>query len=236
VITIRTDDAVLRAGWNAVLDLAETEGSGWTLIGAHMVLLHGYENNRVPPRVSRDFDVLVNVRLLPSGVERVTRTLVRAGFELADPAPDGIAHRLRRDEVIIDVLAPDGVGARTSLITIPPARTVQVPGGTQALARTELVDVELDGRTGCVPRPSLLGALLIKARAIDVSDVPDAQRRDFAFLLSLVADPRRLASELSSNEKRWLRRQASMGDEIGPWLGLPNEEDARLALELLVEA
>jgi hypothetical protein len=233
MIAIETADATVAAGWHAILDLAEDDPSSWTLIGAHMVLLHGREHGREPPRASRDFDVLVNVRLVPAGTERVTRRLLEVGFELADPAPDGIAHRLRRGRAVIDVLAPDGVGSKTSLTTLPPARTVQVPGGTQALKRSEPVDVSVEGRTGVVPRPNLLGALLVKARAVDVDDVPEAQRRDLAFLLSLVPDPRALAADLSGAERRWLKRRAAMVDEMAPWLGLPNPDDARLALEIL---
>ena len=33
----------------------------------------------------------------------------------------------------IDVLAPEGVGARADLSTEAPGRTIEVPGGTQAL-------------------------------------------------------------------------------------------------------
>lgn len=39
----------------------------------------------------------------------------------------------QRDGVSIDVLAPEGLGSRTDLTTTPPGRTLQVPGGTQAL-------------------------------------------------------------------------------------------------------
>lgn len=58
-----------------------------------------------------------------------------------------------------------------------------VPGGTQALRRTELVEVAIGAHRGQIPRPSLLGALIIKARAVEVDDVPENQREDVAFLL-----------------------------------------------------
>jgi len=45
--------------------------------------------------------------------------------------------------VIIDLLAPEGVGEHADLTTTAPGRTLQVPGGTQALSRTELVTVQV---------------------------------------------------------------------------------------------
>lgn len=93
----------------------------------------------------------------------------------------------------VDVLAPEGLGSRTDLTTTPPGRTLQVGGGTQALERTELVPVRFGDREGHVPRPSLLGAMIGKAIAVDVDDVPDAQRFDLAMLLTLVDDPMALA-------------------------------------------
>jgi hypothetical protein len=39
-----------------------------------------------------------------------------------------------------------------------------------------------------LPRPNLLGAILVKTRAIAVDDAKDSQRIDVAFLLTLVED------------------------------------------------
>lgn len=61
-------------------------------------------------------------------------------------------------------------------------------------------------RRGSIPAPSLLGAILVKVRAISVDDQPRAQRADVAFLLSLVEDPDPLAEELTASERQWLRR------------------------------
>ena len=65
-----------------------------------------------------------------------------------------------------------------------------VKGGTRALATSETVDVALRETTGRVRRPNLLGAVVVKAAAVDVDDVPRAQERDLAILLSLIAEPR----------------------------------------------
>lgn len=69
------------------------------------------------------------------------------------------------------MLAPEGLGPRTDITTTPPGRTLQVPGGTQAIARTELLPIAAGDSEGLVPRPSLLGAIIIKAAAVDADGV-----------------------------------------------------------------
>jgi hypothetical protein len=127
--------------------------------------------------------------------------------------------------VKIDVLAPDGLDKRRArLTTVPPARTISVPGGTQALQRSRFVEVCLGELTGRVPRPDLLGAILIKARAVEVDDVPEAQLGDLAFLLTLVPDPRILSDQLRGKERSWLRRRRELLERTArPWRGLPDE-------------
>ena len=41
-------------------------------------------------------------------------------------------------------------------------RTVEVPGGSQALQRTEMVEVRVGRISGMIPVPNLLGAILVK--------------------------------------------------------------------------
>jgi len=43
------------AMWTALLDIADRT-QDWTLIGGQMVLLHGLEHARLPPRISEDLD------------------------------------------------------------------------------------------------------------------------------------------------------------------------------------
>jgi hypothetical protein len=82
--------------------------------------------------------VLANVRALAGATRRLSEILVDQGFELDPPNLVGISHPFRSGRVTIDLLAPDGVGQRAELVTIPPARTLEVPGGTQALTRPKL--------------------------------------------------------------------------------------------------
>lgn len=138
---------------------------------------------------------------------------------------------------MVDVLAPDGIGERADLTTVPPAHTIRVPGGSQALARTEVVQASLDGATASIPRPNLLGAILLKARAVDVDDTPDHQRQDLAFLLSMVADPRALAKNLKRGERGWLRQRKDMLDpDNRAWRVVDDPDEAYLALRILADA
>lgn len=225
-----------QATWEALINLCELRPDGWTLIGAQMVALHALEKGYLPPRASRDLDVLANVRVMSNATAQISKTLLEEGFELIEPSLSGIAHKFVRGDAIIDVLAPDGLGPKTKVFTSPPFRTVLVPGGTQALKRSAHVEVELDSRRAKVMRPNLLGAILLKARAIRVSDAPDAQRRDLAFLCCMIEDPRSLAQRLTRKERGWLKRQNdNLLDSETLWFGLPNSDNGKIALELLVE-
>jgi predicted nucleotidyltransferase len=174
------------------------------------------------------------VRALQDATRRLSRLLVEQGFEIDPPNLDGLSHRFRSSRMTIDVLAPDGIGRRADLGTIPPAYTLEVPGGTQALSRSELVEVTIGTNVGVVPRPNLLGAIVLKARAVDVDDVPANQREDFAFLLSLAANPRHLVSEMTSGDRKALRARKEMLNTRHPaWLAVDDPEPAQRALRIL---
>jgi hypothetical protein len=223
--------------WAALIELSELRPGEWTLIGGQMVFLHAMEHGAQPPRVSTDLDVLVNARVVTGGVREFVAAIEAAGFALVGASPEGLAHRYERGGVSVDVLAPEGLGPRTDLTTTPPGKTLQVPGGTQALDRTELVPVVFGGQEGFVPRPSLLGAIVGKAVVVDVDDVPDAQRLDLALLLSLVDDPIELADQLTKKDRQRLRARSEMSDaNQRAWSSLSADEAdrGRAAFRLLV--
>ena len=123
-------------------------------------------------------------------------------------------------------------------VTIPPLHTVEVPGGRQALQRSEWVDVEVDGRRGRLPRPNHLGAILLKARAVGKDDAPANQRSDLALLLSLVDDPDGMAADLRGRERSWLRARAEMNHEGAEcWVGMTSDDRQRglAALRILAK-
>lgn len=225
MIELPTDDPI-SAIWARLISLTAMQPEGWTLVGAQMVALHAHERGRSPPRGTIDADVLVNVRVGQNATERFSKLLLDQQFELDGVSAEGIGHRFTDGKVRLDVLAPDGLDRRRArLTTVPPARTVCVPGGTQALGRSQPVDVRLGELKGQVPRPDLLGAILIKARAVEVDDVPAAQLGDLAFLLALVPDPRELAEQLRGKERTWLRRRKELLERTAKsWRALPAEE------------
>ena len=212
--------------WHVLLDLGESLDVPWTLVGGQMVLLHVLEHEQVPPQVSQDGDVVADIRAVPDALARVVTTLEGAGFELESMSTDGIAHRYVRPAeprpVMVDVLAPEGVGARAVLITSPPGRTVEVPGGTQALNRTERVTVVHEGRQGTLPRPTLLGAIIGKAAA---TALPASERhyRDLALLCALVVDPFALADQLTKKDRQRVRlAKALLDDTHAAWALVPD--------------
>jgi hypothetical protein len=111
--------------------------------------------------------------------------------------------RFELDDQIIDVLAPDGLGKAAT--TAGKLETIQIPGGTQALERAEVVEIVVDGVATRVRRPTLLGAVLLKARALPVHSRPEDQREDIITLLALVDDPHSLRQSITQTERRWLR-------------------------------
>jgi hypothetical protein len=236
-VEIRSQDEAELALWRATAELATALPRGsWTLVGAQMVFLVAYEHGLPIGRTSGDVDLMMDVRALTGATQEASRTLERLGYQLDRPTPDGRAHRFRRGDAVVDVLAPDGGGARSSLLTIPPSRTIKVAGGSQALARSRQVRVLLEGRELELPCPSVLGAILIKARAVDVADDPDKHRRDLGLLLAAVDDPRALREELLRTERGWLRRRGELVDpRHSAWRTTPRAEEARIAFEILVE-
>ncbi|MDQ2980710.1 MAG: hypothetical protein M3R26_00065 [Actinomycetota bacterium] len=196
--------------WCDLIDLAATHRGHWTIIGAHMVALYAWETG-AESRPSQDVDVLVNVRLAANGTQEISEFLQERGYE-PEISITKVAHLFKRGTAQIDVLAPDGLGGRANTTTVRPNRTVMVPGGTQALGRSSAVSVRTRDVEGELPRPNLLGAVLVKVRAIEVDDLPDAQRADVALLLQLIDDPDTLAEDLAGTERKWLRRHKYFAD------------------------
>lgn len=128
-------------------------------------------------------------------------------------------------DVIVDVLAPEGLEPAPELGG--GVKAVGIPGGSQALIRSEVVTVSVDGKAFQLRRPTLLGAILIKARAIMRHADPDAQREDLLQLLALVEDPRAMAAELKKTERRWLRETEDRLSFDGP--AVRDDDSLRIA-------
>jgi hypothetical protein len=209
VIRAPTEDA--RRLWALVLSLAAEFGPDreWSLIGGLMVQLHGFEHDD-DPRPTADIDVLGGARRTPRMTEEIAALLVQRGAEIADPPRSNpkLGYRFEFEGETIELLGPDGL--RRDPKTTSGLRTFQVAGGSQALARTEVVLVSLDGAAAvAVRRPGLLGAILIKARVVAKwrGGKFHSDRQDLIRLLGYVEDPRSLgeADGLTAKEQGWLR-------------------------------
>ena len=196
------------AAWTALLQIAPHLGTQWTLVGGQMVFLHQTERQmRVGAdlRWTTDLDVVVNLRTHPTELDRVHHVLVEHGFH---QPPQPIEHRYRRDvdQVTIDVLAPDHLGAHLPRLGI--GHTTQAPGGTQALRRTDWVQVHHAGQSAPIPRPNLVGALLLKQAAVQAAPggrVPQRHRDDVYALASMLRDSDVTTADLTPNERRLVR-------------------------------
>ncbi len=221
--------------WTVLCDLADRHEADWTVIGGQMVMLHGLQTNRSPGRVSEDLDLVIDARVRPPTIPAFVATLVALGFASTGVSPDNVAHRFGRGEVLVDVVSPDGMGERADLRTIGSATTIEVRGGTQALQRTERVPVVHRGRRALVPRPSLLGAIVIKAAAVRNDDKPQRHLRDLAFLCSILADVIEARADLTASDRRRLRA-VSVLDNVGheAWRLLDDPETAYGAFKLLI--
>ncbi|MCW3048413.1 MAG: hypothetical protein JWO74_2697 [Solirubrobacterales bacterium] len=231
-IDLRPPDDETGRLWASVADLTELLPLDWVLIGGLMVQIHAFERGVEDVRVTTDVDVLGQAR--PQGPLRAIDQALRAdGFQPEPPDLDGYAFRYSRDGLIVDVLAPDGVKPPPALGTGQTA--IGVPGGSQALVRQEEITIRLGARTFRLRRPSLLGAILIKARSLVVHHDPDSQREDLLLLLSLVDDPRAMAGELKKSERRWLRdAEARLSFDRPASVGATRLRLARLTLALLL--
>lgn len=103
------------------------------------------------------------------------------------------------------------------------------------MARAGTVTVSVAGTTFSLRRATLLGASLIKARALMVHADPDTQRQDLIRLLALINDVRTLAAELDRSERQWLPRAADRLAFTAPsGVAVDVVRRAQLAYQLLV--
>jgi hypothetical protein len=239
-------------GWLTLCEITEETDSDWVLVGGQMIFLLAEEHGAQLPRPTDDMDIVVDVRARPGGTAWLSTWLMDRDFKQGDISADGISHRFTRvigaglGTLIFDVLAPDGLGAAADLTTRTPGRTIQTPGGTQALGRREVTDIQVhcsNGEVvgGRVCRPDLLGALVMKAAAtseLTVRTNPERDWQDCALLLSMVEDPIAMSQLLNPKDRSRLRRLEPLRARTHHgWILLSDEHHRRgiAALDFLTE-
>ena len=216
------------AVWATALGVAEILGDlPWVLVGAHMVMLLEGEAGRPSGRTTGDVDAMVDVRAVAGATRVAAVRLVAAGF-----APDGADHpyRFHRGLEQVDILAPDHLGLRAGLMTVPPGTTAGIPGGTRALATRRVLDVRVvGGGDGRLPVPSLAGGIVLKIRAWESRQAPrDAE--DLVRLLAVVGDVEAVRAELKPAERRSLGRVGRLADlRSRAWRVAVDPDEARAA-------
>ena len=197
--------------WRAVAKVAAALGDDrrWCLVGGLMVALFAIEAQQAQ-RATTDIDVLADARARPSGTAWATRRLEALGATVHElqPSERERGFRFDFDGQVVDVLAPDGLGP-SGATTTGKLQTIQIPGGTQALNRTEVVEILIDDTAVTLRRPKLIAAILLKARALRVHARPQDQRYDLVTLLGLLDDPRTACSEITNKEIGWMRSISS---------------------------
>lgn len=227
--------------WPDVAELASAvPAAAWTLIGGLMVQLHGAVAGLPVVRPTEDVDVLLHVKTGHGRAAELARALEALGYDLRpsiDPRT-GTAHRFVREGAIIDLVTSEAGASVVDVVAAdhaPPRSLerlrgydlVQVDGGTQALRRTVLAELEITGtELTTIGVPDAFGALILKAAA-HRADTRDRDRHlaDAAVLLSCV-DPFEERPSSGGDRSRLLHLQQHLADAAAaPWLLLP--EDAR---------
>lgn len=238
-LVIAALDPATMALWRTVARIAralEDDQPKWCLVGGLMVATFALEADLIQ-RPTTDIDILSDARQRPSATRRVTNVLKELGAAHAKiggfEAERGF--RFELDGQVIDVLAPDGLSKPP--MTDRQFQTIQIPGGTQALKRIETITIVIDGERTLVRRPTLLAAILLKARSLRVHSQPEDQREDLITLLSLTDDPGTTAAEMKASERGWLRKAERTLALEDPTLAArfsgPQLRSARAALAVL---
>lgn len=204
----------------------------WVIIGAQMVMLLEREQGVTSGRTTRDLDAIVDVRAIVGGARTAAGRLIGAGFE---PSP-GHPHRFVRGLDQVDLLAPDHLGARVDLTTVPPMTTVAIPGGSRALAMRRVLEVEVSGiGTARLPVPSVAGAIVLKVHAWQARQAPrDAE--DLVRLLDLVLDVDAVRAALKPAERRRLAAISPLADQRSmAWKAARDPDNTRAAFARLAD-
>ncbi len=227
-----------RQSWHALMELYERVSTDWALIGGQLVHLHCAERGVSPTRPTNDADTVVDIRASQTMLATFTGALKGMGFS-PETTGDGIQHRWRRDEAQLDVLIPEGAGAKAAARHgAGGAPTIAAPGTTQALNRSEPVTILVEGRSGTVLRPNLVGALVGKAAARTEIAKDRASARhctDFVVLANILSARDFRAEELSKKDRARLRKMLVVCRDDSAAMSVENAAESLERLERAVK-
>lgn len=173
-----------------------------------------WERNATPSRPTVDADTALDVRARPRMLMTFTSALRDLGFAPDGESFEGHQHRWVRDDAQIDVVIPRFLGERAEgRRGVSGGTTIAAPGAQGALWRAAPITLEVNGRTGSVQRPTLQGALLSKAAAVEiVGEDPSRHLVDIATLASLITRGDRVGIDITPTERRRILAAAARID------------------------
>lgn len=189
VIVMPTMMDAQEQAWHTLLDLHQQLPEHWTVVGGQMVHLWCAARGKFIARPTDDGDAVLDVRLKKTILWEFTAALKDQGFE-PETASNGTQHRWTKDDAVIDVLIPRHLGPHSEKLKgVGGGTTIQTPGAQKVMNRTEVVQVRIGDRTGTVPRPSLLGAIVGKSAAytVELDRKRDRHLGDLVVLATLLA-------------------------------------------------
>ncbi|MDR1834104.1 MAG: hypothetical protein LBQ92_05575 [Propionibacteriaceae bacterium] len=221
--------------WEALFQVYSAMPEGWTLIGGQMVQLHCVERGATGSRQTFDADTVVDIRADKNSLTTFTDALYSIGFRSAGVSMEGHEHRWVLSGAQVDVLVAGGLGPRLERAakTVTGSTTLATPGAQQALDRTEVVAVRCGESTGHIRRPSLLGALVVKAAAWQAKGATARHLADMATLAKLAKPSDRLAELATPRDKHYLRLAFANAVKHRP---IAADDDAMAALRALDRA
>jgi hypothetical protein len=216
------------SAWRGLLEVsALLPAHTWCVVGGQMVFLYCLERGVSPGRPTDDGDVVLDVRARPNILHEFTSALLTVGFSSAGVSPEGHQHRWVKDEAKIDVLVPRGLGERAlARKGATGGTTLGAPGAQQAIDRSQPVLAEVAGLQGEVWRPSMLGALVMKAAAYTTPE-PNHDRHltDFATLASMLTRTDHIDEGLTRSDRKYLSLAVAALDEKRPlWVMIEGAE------------
>ena len=226
-MTIVVDDIDEPEVWALLKWMAE-RSSDWVLIGGLMVATFDIEYGH-DWRQTHDVDSLFDVRRAASGaIRRHVDELREIGFEFVT-ARQGLGHQMARGNLVLDILSTDHFPADPLVSLAPRLETFQTPGGSQAVKRRETVQVSFKGDTFPLPRPNLLGAIMVKAAASRHANRPK-DHRDFAHLVANVEDPIAVRVGIKTPERQLLAERLEHRLVRAELASIGNDAETRLRL------
>lgn len=208
-------DSVNEPLWLALAQLSKDVSiKKWAIVGGQMVHIHAALAKAKFPRVTTDGDIAVDIRTHTRAALRdVASSLIQNGFKVRTSA-EGIS-RFEKDEAKIDLLAPEGLGAK-GIETTRGSYAIQAPGVTQALQRTIEIEIKCRSEQFLIRIPSLVAAAITKAATCtEIPSISNEDRLrhqvDYVFLLHLLSahDLLKISGGLTDRDKERLSRAAT---------------------------